>query len=275
MPNAPDVFLFVGPTLGPIAREARLPAGVRLLPPVKRLDVAKVVARRRRPGVIAIVDGVFHEELAVGHAELREALDGGWQVWGLASMGAIRAREMSLLGMRGFGRVYARFAAEDDFQDDEVALLHASTPPWRAVTEPLVHLREALDALADEGVVRRADAAAVVSELKARWYGERTIAQTVLLLTRRGYDPAALRAKLQDFDCFRTKTADLERFLAEEPWRAVHSMRARSRKAPKNRPNRTFPFDHTTSYPRGEKTDGCQEDREEEGDSPNRPRRAG
>ena len=38
-------------------------------------------------------------------------------------MGAIRAREMAHLGMRGFGRVFERFVAEDDFQDDEVALL--------------------------------------------------------------------------------------------------------------------------------------------------------
>ncbi|WP_425300876.1 TfuA-like protein, partial [Nocardia wallacei] len=33
--------------------------------------------------------------------EIREALEAGWSVWGLSSMGAIRAAEMRLLGMRG------------------------------------------------------------------------------------------------------------------------------------------------------------------------------
>jgi hypothetical protein len=214
----PDVFLFAGPTLAPIARKKGVLAGLHAKPPVKRLDVAKLVARRR-PGVLAIVDGVFHEELAVGHAELRDAIDCGWEVWGLASMGAIRAREMAPLGMKGFGSVYERFAAEGDFQDDEVALLHEASAPWRPVTEPLVHLREALASLAEERVVRRADADAVVRELKARWYGERTIAGTIHLLAGMGYDALTLRARLGDFDRFRTKTQDLARFLAERPWR--------------------------------------------------------
>ena len=98
-------------------------------PPVRRLDVAKLTATERRPGTLVIVDGLFHDTLAVGHAEIREAMRRGWRVWGLSSMGAIRAREMAPLGMKGFGRVFERFEAEADFQDDEVALLHEPRPP--------------------------------------------------------------------------------------------------------------------------------------------------
>ena len=71
-------------------------------------------------------------------------------MWGLSSMGAIRAREMAHLGMRGYGSVYAPFATEGDFQDDEVALLHEPNAPYRPVSEPLVHLREAVAHLASE-----------------------------------------------------------------------------------------------------------------------------
>ena len=131
-----DVVMFVGPTLGEGRRARSLAAarGVRLRPPVKRRDLSNFLAkvRRQRPGVICIVDGVFHDRLAVGHAEIREALERGWRVWGLSSMGAIRAREMQSLGMRGFGRIYELFNTGRDFQDDEVALLHEPTAPYRA-----------------------------------------------------------------------------------------------------------------------------------------------
>lgn len=212
----PDrVFMFVGPTLAASAR--KLPRGVRALPPVARHDVAKLAARAR-PGVMVIVDGVFHEALAVGHAEIRDAVRAGWRVWGLSSMGAIRAREMQAIGVRGFGDVFARFMAEGDFQDDEVALLHEATPPYRALTEPLVHLRVAVDRLVADGVVARAAGDEAVRALKSRWYGERTIRATLELLAPHAASREALRRELAAFDRFRTKTIDLERFLDEAPW---------------------------------------------------------
>jgi hypothetical protein len=149
-------------------------------------------------------------------------------------MGASRAREMAPLGMRGFGRVCARFFAEEDFQDDEVALLHEPSRPYRPLTEPLVHLREALAALAREGVVAPAAAEAVVHDLKSRWYGERTIAGIVHALEGMGYPARDVRARLGDFDRFRTKTQDLERFLEERPWsEAAVSSRPPTRRAPR------------------------------------------
>ena len=57
-----------------------------------------------------ICDGVFESQPAVSHAELCRALDGGWAVWGVSSIGAIRAFEMRAEGMRGFGYVYKQFA---------------------------------------------------------------------------------------------------------------------------------------------------------------------
>jgi len=211
--------VFVGPTLAPCPRARARVRPLRLRPPVKRSDVARWIDTHDEPGIIVIVDGVFHDTLAVGHAEIRDALRRGFRVWGLSSMGAIRAREMSALGMRGFGEVFDRFVHEDDFQDDEVALLHEPTPPYRAVTEPLVHLRAALEHLVARAIVRERDAAAVLADLKSRWYGDRTVRGTIDALVRR--DPAcadAVHNELRDIRRFAIKTLDLERFLDERPW---------------------------------------------------------
>jgi hypothetical protein len=191
----------------------------RVRPPVKRNDVTKVVEAADEPGVMVIVDGVFHDKLAVGHAEIRDAIQRGWKVWGLSSMGAIRAREMSALGMRGFGRVFERFAGEADFQDDEVALLHEPTPPYRAVSEPLVHLRAAIEYLLEQGIVSQAVATAAVDDLKSRWFGERTVRGTIEALARRAPEASdAIRRELNDFQRFALKTRDLEIFLERHPW---------------------------------------------------------
>jgi hypothetical protein len=194
--------------------------------PVRRRDIEALVASTRRPGVLVLVDGVFHDSLAVGHAEIREALARGWSVWGLSSMGAIRAREMAHLGMRGYGCVYERFCEGDDFQDDEVALLHEGSPPYRAVSEPLFHLREAITHLARAALVAEEDARAVIDDLKSRWYGERTVRGTIeLLACRTPGEAATIRQELTDFHRFRTKTLDLERFLDERPWRPTQGGR--------------------------------------------------
>jgi hypothetical protein len=214
--------MFVGPTLATAPTKVKAlcrASGFQLRRPVRRHDIAELMEGRRKPGLVVIVDGVFHDTLAVGHAEILGALRRGWRVWGLSSMGAIRAREMAHLGMRGYGSVYGQFAAEGDFQDDEVALLHEPTAPYRPVSEPLVHLRAAVAHLASVGIVAEGDARAVIDDLKGRWYGERTIRRAAHALkpfARGGSAP--VERELRDFDRFRTKTIDLERFLVERPF---------------------------------------------------------
>jgi hypothetical protein len=214
--------MFLGPTLATLPARARSLCranGFQIRRPVRRGDIDQLLASRKTRGLIVIVDGVFHDTLAVGHAEIREALRRGWRVWGLSSMGAIRAREMAHLGMRGYGSVYQQFAAEGDFQDDEVALLHEPTAPYRPVSEPLVHLRAAAAYLASHRIVTDDGARAAIEDLKARWYGERTVrrlAHALRPVARGG--SAALDRELRDFDRFRTKAIDLARFLEERPF---------------------------------------------------------
>ena len=213
--SSPDCIVFAGPSLPPSGVGGN---GIVVRAPARRGDIDALIARRR-PGVVVLADGVFHQTLAVGHAELRNAIARGWQVWGLSSLGAIRACEMRHLGVRGFGAVYDRFVADDTFSDDEVALVHAPDPPYQAISEPLIHMRVALEALSEAGVLTATERRTLASRLKRLWYGERTLGllRAEILATK----PAAAAAVdrwLAGFARFRLKTLDLERFLAERPW---------------------------------------------------------
>ena len=208
--------LFVGPTLyrgRAVGLEFPLD-GFTVLPPVGRGDVERLLASAPAPELIVIADGYFHlHTLAVGHAELRHALEQGIEVWGLSSMGAIRAAEMRSLGMRGFGRVYQRYVDDPRFRDDEVALLHEPDPPCRTFTEPLVHIRALLAAMVDAGAIQASRADEIVAALMPMWFGDRTAAALGQLL--------GLHASwVKRLDAFQLKSQDLADFLAARPWRA-------------------------------------------------------
>jgi len=210
-----ECILFAGPS----ARDTELRLdGIELRSPAQRGDVAALIDARA-PGVMALADGVFHLSLAVGHAELRDAVAGGWQVWGLSSLGAIRACEMRHLGMRGYGVVYRQFVADGGFSDDEVALLHAPDPPYQALSEPLIHIRIALQALVDHGAIAPAQRRALLNRLKKMWYGDRTLSFVKAALI--DGDPRllpAVDAWLARFQQYRVKSKDLQDFLRTRPF---------------------------------------------------------
>jgi hypothetical protein len=212
-----NCWLFAGPTLngaGALTNAAR----VRVCPPVKRGDVERLTATRR-PGVIAIVDGKFHQCLSVGHAEIRAAIAAGWQVWGLSSMGAIRACELRHFGMRGYGTVYESFCRDENFRDDEVALVHLPEPPYAPVTEPLIHIRLWLQELVDLRLISSRQGTKVRKSLMAIWFGHRTLSHARELLINEAPDRSKeIERSLEDFDRFRVKSHDLSAFLQEQPW---------------------------------------------------------
>jgi hypothetical protein len=214
------VLMFAGPTLHrarAIAPNLSLD-GVTVVPPVQRGVLPHLW--KRPPGVLVIVDGLFHQTLSVGHAELRTTMNVGWQVWGLSSMGAIRAREMQHMGMHGFGRVFGLYCQQDvDFRDDEVTMLHGSEPPYREMSEPLCHLRLGLDEVVARDVIDRGTADEILHELSTMWYGDRTLAWFEMRLRARA---PAKRAEIEEivrgFDRHRIKAHDLIAFLDERPW---------------------------------------------------------
>jgi hypothetical protein len=212
-------ILFAGPTHATLKdKHGAMVAGFELRSPAQRGDVLALL--NTRPGILVLVDGVFHQSLAVGHAELLAAIKAEWKVWGLSSIGAIRAYEMRSLGMLGFGRVYEHFLGDDDFQDDEVAQLHAPGPEYFPITEPMVHLRYFIRELEVSGTLSHSSAQRIVDELKAVWYGSRSTAFLLSLIDRCSGPGAGMAARmlLGDLNRFRVKTQDLARFLEQRAW---------------------------------------------------------
>jgi hypothetical protein len=193
-------------------------------PPARRGDVDRLVHASPGPGVVVVCDGVFQAEPAVSHAELCRALDAGWQVWGVSSLGAIRAYELRDEGMRGFGQVYEMFHRLDDFTDDELCLLHFPEPPWFPVSEALVNIRHALARFGPEAGIGEAAAALVVDELRALWFGDRTEDRLrALLSARAGIGPKPIEQLLRGLRAHRLKTIDLAALLERRPWHGAHS----------------------------------------------------
>src|SRR5688572_5643401 len=209
-------FGFAGPTLyGLRAHVARDQPDLSWLPPVQRGDVARLVDAEP-PQLMVIVDGHFHNCLSVAHREILGAVDAGWEVWGLSSMGAIRAYELRDFGVRGFGEVYRRFFLEEDFRDDEVALLHESQPPFRSFSEPLVHIRVAMADLVAREVVSETSARRIVEALSVQWFGERTL-ERLRAMVEAEVPPShvpQVRSWLSEFARYRIKSHDLEDFIA-------------------------------------------------------------
>lgn len=136
----PETIVFVGPTLPAAAF-----AGCIVRGPVAMGEVLRLARSRRPPARIAIVDGYFERMAAVWHKEILVAIDRGIEVWGAASMGALRAAELAPFGMKGVGAIWRQFAKGALVADDEVAVAHLPAEyGYRATSDALVNLRDGI-----------------------------------------------------------------------------------------------------------------------------------
>ncbi|MBI6634838.1 hypothetical protein YA0871_19435 [Pseudomonas paralactis] len=213
------LHLFVGPTAAGMEPGLLEQSDVVVHAPARRGDIQTLVEQHAQPGCIAIVDGTFHSFPSVGHIEIRRAIDQGWKIWGLASMGAIRASEMRFLGMQGYGVVYGHYRDDPEFDDDEVTLVHEIDAPYRAMSEPLIHLRGFVGALQDQQRISAHVAQGIIRDLKERWYAERTLSRLKKLLQASGeMAQHEVDEAMAGFKAFRIKSLDLEGFLASRCW---------------------------------------------------------
>jgi hypothetical protein len=197
--------VFSGPTLP--APDAGTVLDAIYLPPVRQGDVYRA-AVRYRPRAIGIIDGYFQQVPSVWHKEILWAMAQGIHLFGSASMGALRAAELTAFGMRGAGRIFeayrdgrlAPYEAEVFEDDDEVAVVHG--PPEAGIvplSEAMVNIRCTLASAADAGVIDPATRDALVAIGKGLFYPGRTYER---LLCRAAEDAlpahelAALRAWL-------------------------------------------------------------------------------
>jgi hypothetical protein len=215
-----EFVLFVGPSGHGLTPDQLGAPEFRIAPPARRGDVDGLVSASGEPGVIVVCDGVFQTAPAVSHAELCRAIDAGWKVWGVSSLGAIRAHELRGEGMHGYGWVYAQFGCHADFTDDELCLLHFPQEPWFPVSEPLVNLRYALAMQGPAVGLAPTAADQVVQAARRLWFGDRTEDRLRALLRDEGGLPAPAVAALWGWlTRHRVKTLDLAALMAQQPWR--------------------------------------------------------
>lgn len=224
--------VFAGPTLS--VQDARTVLDATYLPPVRQGDVYRA-AVRYRPRAIAIIDGYFQQVPSVWHKEILWAMAQGVHVFGSASMGALRAAELTTFGMRGVGRVFeayrdGRFApyeAEMFEDDDEVAVVHG--PPeagFVALSEAMVNIRCTLASAAAAGIIAPGTRDSLVRVTKQLFYPDRSYERLLCVAAENGLpvlELAALRAWLptgrvnQKRDDAMAMLAAMRDFLAADP----------------------------------------------------------
>jgi len=163
-----NIIVFTGPTLQPTDAP-----GITFQPPAERGSV--YLAAQQRPDAIGVIDGFFDQRIAVWHKEILWALEQGIPVYGAASMGALRAAELSAYGMTGIGSIFEKFHSGEWMDDDEVAVAHATQEhAYRPSSEAMANIRFTLAQAQSEGVITPAEHSCYIDTAKAMFYPERS-----------------------------------------------------------------------------------------------------
>lgn len=222
------LYVFTGPTL-PAADGARELDAI-FLPPAAQGDVYR--AALEQPAAIGIIDGYFERVPSVSHKEVLWALSRGIHVFGAASMGALRAAELSLFGMEGVGEIFAAYARGAIEADDEVAVAHAlAEDGYRPTSEALVNIRATLAAAERSGAIGAGSRAALERIAQGLFYPDRCYPIVLQRAAREGVPPAdveSLRAFLLEgqvnqkrLDALALLRVMRERFAAPAPPKQV------------------------------------------------------
>jgi hypothetical protein len=185
-----NAVIFAGPSLPPNLR----PPNPALIwrPPVRQGELYQ--AALTRPAIIGVVDGYFEVTPTVWHKEILWAMAQGTQVYGSASIGALRAAELAPFGMQGVGQIYEAFRDGILEDDDEVAVLHGPEElGYPVVTEAMVNIRATLAAATDSCIFGPSQAAHMTDIAKALFYKDRTYSATLQTAVRQGLKQGSLR----------------------------------------------------------------------------------
>lgn len=189
------ISIFTGPTLS--AADGRQHLDALFLPPAAQGDIYR--AALEKPVAIGIIDGYFERVSSVSHKEILWAMAQGVHVLGAASMGALRAAELSLFGMEGVGAVYEAFACGELDADDEVAVAHARAEDgYRPQSEAMVNLRATLRAAEHAGVLSAATRQRLEVTAKGLFYPDRCYPILLRRAAKDGLPPEHLE-ELQAF----------------------------------------------------------------------------
>lgn len=144
--------------------------------PVKRGDLG--IALKENPDIIAIIDGVFHQNSAVGHKEILEAMNKGIKVYGASSMGALRASELDSLGMIGIGYCYEQYASGEIESDDDVAVM-LDSETLEPLSVPLISMKYVFSKAVEENILSEKEKDELLSIAKSEFYPKRNYANAL------------------------------------------------------------------------------------------------
>lgn len=188
-------IVFAGPSLP--ANAAPTVPGVEWRPPARQGDVYQ--AAREDPEIIAIVDGYFEVIPTVWHKEILWAMAQGVHVYGAASVGALRAAELDVFGMKGVGRIYEMYRDGVLQDDDEVALLHGPNElGYPNLTDAMVNIRATLERAVEMAIIESAYCRELIGNVKSLFFKERSYARVLEAARSHAIDPAVLK-RLADF----------------------------------------------------------------------------
>jgi len=163
------IVVFIGPSL-PLA-EAREILDADYHPPIARGDITALL--NDPPDIIGIIDGVFHQQPAVSHKEIIQALKEGIMIVGASSMGALRAAELDSMGMVGIGTVYQYYRDGIIEADDDVAIVYDPIT-HELLSEALVSMSYNFQVAENKGIITSNDYKVLYETAKNIFYPHRT-----------------------------------------------------------------------------------------------------
>ena len=182
--------------------------------PIKRGDLIHDL--KENPDIIGIIDGVFHQNSAVGHREILEVLNKDIKVFGSSSMGALRASELDSLGMVGIGYCYNQYASGRIDSDDDVAVM-LDSDSLEALSVPLISMDYTFKKAVGENILTDRQKDELISIAKKTYYPKRNYA---LILNESGLD----NDKKDEVIDFIRKSEDIKKEDAKELLNHIHAI---------------------------------------------------
>lgn len=208
-----DTHVYLGPTLNLQTAKTYLPQAY-YHPPIKCGDLIRLF--RLKPKRIVIIDGIYETIPAVWHKEIMLGLDNGIEIFGAASMGALRAAELAPFGMIGMGQVFQDFLDKRLNDDDEVAVLHQNKNyDYRPINDAMVNIRVTLELAYQEGVLSLATKDNLIGYCKRQFYPYRSLKKSIVAFEKSSPDEcASLSRWLSTYGLVDIKKQDAELVLA-------------------------------------------------------------
>lgn len=169
---SPRIVVTAGPSIAAEQVRAHVPAA-EVVAPIRFGDAYGYGLAAG--DTLVVVDGLFWQSASVRHRELLDLIDAEVTVYGCSSMGALRAAELTELGMIGYGEVFAAYRSGAIVGDDEVGVVHGLAEDGYAVgVDALVNTRATLAAAVTAGLTSQAEADQVLLVATTRCFTDRS-----------------------------------------------------------------------------------------------------